>query len=79
MKSGQFLTLILSCCLSLVVFGQNAIDLKAEFDVENKTVQVKQTIKYFNSSEDTLNEIYLNDWNNAYSTKNTPLAKRFEE
>ncbi|NNC46489.1 MAG: metalloprotease, partial [Winogradskyella sp.] len=23
--------------------------------------------------------VYLNDWNNSYSTKSTPLAKRFEE
>lgn len=60
-------------------FGQNIIDLKADFDVENKTIHIEQKITYHNSSNDTLKVIYLNDWNNSYSSKNTPLAKRFEE
>ncbi|WP_369970988.1 metalloprotease [Psychroserpens sp. XS_ASV72] len=66
-------------CLCITAFGQNTIDLKADFDIENKTIQIKQHITYHNTSNDTLDTIYLNDWNNAYSSKNTPLAKRFEE
>jgi hypothetical protein len=68
-----------SLCLYAVGFGQNAIDLKANFDIENKTIHIQQKISYHNTSNDTLKVIYLNDWNNAYSTKKTPLAKRFEE
>lgn len=66
-------------CLNTIAFGQNSIDLKANFDVDNKTIHIEQNISYHNSSKDTLSVIYLNDWNNAYSTKKTPLAKRFEE
>ncbi len=61
------------------IFGQNVIDIKAVVDVETKTFSIAQTIVYKNESDDTLSEIYLNDWNNSYSTKSTPLAKRFEE
>ena len=75
--------------LSLSIFGifllgiyasaQNAISIKANLDVENKSFDIFQTIRYQNASNDTLKTVYLNDWNNAYSTKKTPLAKRFTE
>jgi len=68
-----------SLCLFAIGYGQNSIDLKANFDIENKTIHIQQKIIYHNTSNDALNVIYLNDWNNAYSTKKTPLAKRFEE
>lgn len=42
-------------------------------------MEVSQQITYTNTSLDTLKTIYLSDWNNSYSTKTTPLAKRFEE
>ncbi len=61
------------------VFGQDRIEINAKFDVENKSINIHQFIEYKNTSNDTLNSIYLNDWNNAYSTKTTPLAKRFTE
>ena len=47
--------------------------------MEHKEICIKQHIEYFNSSEDTLSIIYLTDWNNSYSSKNTPLAERFAE
>jgi len=62
-----------------LVFGQNRIDLKASFNVINKTIAIDQEITYKNETNDTLKVIYLNDWNNSYSTKSTPLAKRFAE
>lgn len=53
--------------------------IDANVDVETKTITISQHITYQNTTDDTLSEIYLNDWNNSYSTKSTPLAKRFEE
>lgn len=44
-----------------------------------KTLTIEQEIVFFNQSEDTLTSIVLNDWNNAYSSKTTPLAKRFSD
>nr|WP_281337472.1 aminopeptidase [Flavobacterium eburneipallidum] len=34
---------------------------------------------FYNQSEDTLSEIVLNDWMNGYSTKTSPLAKKFSD
>lgn len=50
-----------------------------EVDIENKIVKVRQEITYYNQTTDTLKEFILNDWNNAYSAKDTPLAKRFSD
>ena len=49
------------------------------FNVEFDQIQIHQYISYKNISTDTLKTIYLNDWSNSYSTKSTPLAKRFSE
>ncbi len=64
-------------CNALI--AQNTIDINAVVDVETKTISISQSIVYKNESNDVLSEIYLNDWNNSYSTKSTPLARRFEE
>ena len=54
---------------SINSFGQNKIDLKAVFDIENKQIKISQTIQYQNTSKDELQTIYLNDWGNSFSTK----------
>jgi hypothetical protein len=61
------------------MFGQNKIDLRAIFNVENKQIAISQTIEYKNTSNDVLQTIYLNDWSNSYSTKKTPLAVRMAD
>ena len=70
-----------SCALwcSLLLYGQNTIDIVADVNPVEKSIIIEQTITYQNTTKDTLREIYLNDWNNSYSSKTTPLAKRFEE
>jgi len=55
------------------------MDIKAIFDIDENQVQISQFISYKNTSSDTLQSIFLNDWSNSYSTKTTPLAKRFSE
>ncbi|WP_394749107.1 gluzincin family metallopeptidase [Spongiimicrobium salis] len=59
--------------------GQHTNIMNATLDDDTKTIRIKQEFTYLNSSKDTLNTIYFNDWNHAYSDKNTPLAKRFAE
>lgn len=61
------------------VWSQHSIAIKARVDTENKTIIVEQEIDYHNSSDIIINEIYLNDWNNAFSSKNSALAKRFSD
>ncbi len=60
-------------------FAQHSIDIKAKVNPEDKTIVVIQEIVYNNSSNDTLKHIVLNDWNNAFSSKNSALAKRFSD
>ncbi|MHC0443549.1 hypothetical protein, partial [Flavobacterium sp. 3-210] len=48
-------------------------------NLELKTLNIKQDITYHNTTNDTLVSIVLNDWNNAFADKNTPLAKRFSD
>lgn len=50
-----------------------------EVDQEKKILTVLQELMFYNNSADTLTNIVLNDWNNAYTSKNTPLAKRFSD
>jgi len=58
---------------------QNKIDINAVLDTELNQIKISQSITYKNTSTDTLKTIYLNDWSHSYSTKSTPLAKRFSE
>lgn len=71
--------LFICCSFASFVFGQNQINIDAKFDAPNKLIQIQQHIRYQNTSNDTLNVVFLNDWNNAYSSKTTPLAQRFAE
>ncbi|UOK41423.1 MULTISPECIES: aminopeptidase [Flavobacterium] len=45
----------------------------------NKVLNIEQEITYVNNTNHTLKELVLNDWNNAYSDKNSPLGKRFSD
>ena len=67
------------CAFSFSIAAQNALDINATVQVDTKTITIVQTIVYQNESDHVLDTIYLNDWNNSYATKTTPLAKRFEE
>lgn len=75
----QRICFILFILISVVAFGQNKIDLSATFNVGVNQIKISQTIQYKNTTQDTLHAIYLSDWANSYSTKTTPLAKRFAE
>ena len=46
---------------------------------EDKTLLIKHILTYNNTSNDTIKYIILNDWNNAYSSKTSALAKRFSD
>lgn len=61
------------------VSGQHNNSLVVHVEPENKSLTVEQEITYFNTTKDTLKDYILNDWNNAYSDKNSPLAKRFSD
>ncbi len=62
-----------------VASAQNNIRIDASLDVERKILSLEQEITYTNSSNDTLNEVFFHDWANSFSSKTTPLGKRFSE
>lgn len=59
--------------------AQHTLNIDATLNPSQKTLSIKQQITYKNTSEDTLKEIYLFDWANSFSSKTTPLGKRFAE
>ena len=78
----QRLLLLILLFLSLnKVWAQKKPDynIKASLDpVENK-IHVVQKIRYTHLQDFPTKEIYLNDWNHAYSSTESPLAKRLVE
>lgn len=48
-------------------------------NIDTKTFIVQHEVTYYNNSPDTLNKILFHDWNNAFSDKNSALAKRFSD
>jgi hypothetical protein len=60
-------------------YAQNYSKMEVTLDPKSKVLYINQQLTFFNQTNDTLRIIVLNDWNNAYSTKNTPLAKRFSD
>ncbi|MFB9109377.1 aminopeptidase [Flavobacterium gyeonganense] len=64
---------------SLKQFAQHQSKIEVAVNTELKTLHIKQDITYYNTANDSLGSIVLNDWNNAFSDKNTPLALRFSD
>jgi hypothetical protein len=51
----------------------------ATLDGPTDQIRIRQHFTYHNQSDKGLSTLYFNDWNHAYSNKNTALAKRFGE
>ncbi len=75
----NFFVLLCLLFVSFKQYAQHHSQIDVEVNLDKKTLIVNQEIEFFNQSEDTLTHIVLNDWNNAYSSKTTPLAKRFSD
>jgi hypothetical protein len=75
-----FLIVIFYCSLIAGAHGQtNTIFLEARLIPDQNRLEIEQQILYFNTTNDTLEEVYLHNWANAYRDKTTPLARRFTE
>ncbi|MDX1762186.1 MAG: metalloprotease, partial [Christiangramia sp.] len=59
--------------------AQNVINVEARLIDSLHTIEVDQQIKLVNTENRALEAVYLNDWNNAFSSKTSALAKRFAE
>ena len=57
----------------------NSYNVNAILDVDNKSIEIKQIMKFRNTSNIQLNEIFLEDWSNSYINNETKLAKRISD
>lgn len=71
-----FIVLIMMGCFA---HAQHKNTITATLNPDTKVISVQQEIVYINQSTDVLNFIALNDWNNSYSNKTTPLARHFTD
>lgn len=69
--------LIIMVCPKL--WGQHKNEIVATLDGPTNQIRIRQHFTYVNQSNKGLSTLYFNDWNHAYSNKNTALAKRFAE
>jgi hypothetical protein len=60
-------------------WAQHRVSIRATYDESSHSFTVDQQLTYRNQSDDTLRHLIVNDWNNAYSSKTTPLAERFSD
>ncbi|WP_245686450.1 gluzincin family metallopeptidase [Psychroflexus sediminis] len=60
-------------------FSQNRITADILTSDDLKTLSITQTIRFKNTSDQALESIYLYNWLNAFSDKESPLAKRYAE
>lgn len=64
--------------LSAFCFAQqNSIAIKSTLDIDKKELLIQQEIVFHNTSNKTLNTIYLHNWANSFRDRKTPLSKRF--
>lgn len=76
-RSVPFKMSLLIYMLYTSLWGQHKNELTAELD--GRDIKITQKLTYVNQSGDGFSVLYFNDWNHAYSNKNTALAKRFAE
>jgi hypothetical protein len=75
----KIICLVLALSFSIKLTAQHQSKMEVAVNLELKTLNIKQDLTYHNTTNDTLASIVLNDWNNAFAYKNTPLAKRFSD
>ena len=59
--------------------AQHHSKMSVAINSEQKSIKVNQELTFYNQTNDTLNEIVLNDWMNGYTSKNTSMAARFSD
>ena len=57
----------------------NSYNIDAKLNIEDKTIEVYQKMKFKNTSNAQLLEIFLEDWSNSYIDNTTKLAKRISD
>nr|WP_315199203.1 aminopeptidase [uncultured Flavobacterium sp.] len=76
---GKIILLFIVLLATQKQYAQHHSKMTVVVNMDYKTVTIDQEITFYNQSNDTLTSIVLNDWNNAFSDKKSPLGKRFSD
>ena len=57
----------------------NSYDVNAILNVDSNSIEINQIMKFKNTSNIELKEIFLEDWSNSYINNETKLAKRISD
>ncbi|WP_214611414.1 gluzincin family metallopeptidase [Zobellia barbeyronii] len=60
-------------------FTQHEISIDAILDVNKNSLKITQSIRYKNTTGQTLDTLHFLDWANSFSSNTTPLGLRFNE
>ena len=71
--------IVLFILFALQSFSQNEITIEAKLLENGKKIAVFEEITIKNTSNNSLSEIVLNDWNHAFFSKSSALAKKFSD
>lgn len=63
----------------ILFWAQHSSKMTVRLNTDEKSLLIHQVLTFNNTSNDTLKHIILNDWNNAFSSKSSALAKRFSD
>ncbi|MBT6688695.1 MAG: hypothetical protein HOB11_02740, partial [Flavobacteriaceae bacterium] len=75
----KYFFILLLYFLNNLYSQNNEYSINAEFDILEKTININQSIKFFNNTKTDIDYLILNDWANSYSNANSPLGKRLSE
>ena len=56
--------------------SQNYHNIESNFSLDNLSISVKQKSNYVNQTSNKLSNIIIYDWNNSYSSIDSPLSKK---
>lgn len=79
MKTFFKIVFIIVLLVSEKQYAQHHSKMSVAVNMDAKTLTIDQEITFYNQTNDTLTTIVLNDWNNAFSEKESPLGKRFSD
>ena len=57
----------------------NSYNVNAILNVDSNSIEINQIMKFKNTSNIQLDEIFLEDWSNSYINNETKLAKRISD
>ena len=74
-----FILIMLITPINSISQSINSYNINAKLNSEDKTIEISQIMKFKNTSNAPLLEIFLEDWSNSYIDNSTRLAKRISD